>query len=228
MSKDKIILFDDKKNCCACGACMNVCPKDAIRMEEDEYGFLYPQIDETKCVQCGACKKVCAYQNEQVKNAPIKCYAAVNKNKSELMKSASGGIFAAMATSVLKEGGVVFGAALDFEDGHAHPHHVAVRELSQLYRLQGSKYVQSAIENTYMEAKKELDSGKKVLFSGTPCQIAGLYGYLRKEYENLCTVDVICHGVPSARMFDDFLQNETKKRNAKSVKNYIFRDKKKG
>ena len=79
MSKDKIILFDDKKNCCACGACMNVCPKDAIRMEEDEYGFLYPQIDETKCVQCGACKKVCAYQNEQVKNAPIKCYAAVNK-----------------------------------------------------------------------------------------------------------------------------------------------------
>ena len=113
-----------------------------------------------------------------------------------------------MATSVLKEGGVVFGAALDFEDGHAHPHHVAVRELSQLYRLQGSKYVQSAIENTYMEAKKELDSGKKVLFSGTPCQIAGLYGYLRKEYENLCTVDVICHGVPSARMFDDFLQNE--------------------
>ena len=120
MSKDKIILFDDKKNCCACGACMNVCPKDAIRMEEDEYGFLYPQIDETKCVQCGACKKVCAYQNEQVKNAPIKCYAAVNKNKSELMKSASGGIFAAMATSVLKEGGVVFGAALDFEDGHAH------------------------------------------------------------------------------------------------------------
>ena len=228
MSKDKIILFDDKKNCCACGACMNVCPKDAIRMEEDEYGFLYPQIDETKCVQCGACKKVCAYQNEQVKNAPIKCYAAVNKNKSELMKSASGGIFAAMATSVLKEGGVVFGAALDFEDGHAHPHHVAVRELSQLYRLQGSKYVQSAIENTYMEAKKELESGKKVLFSGTPCQIAGLYGYLRKEYENLCTVDVICHGVPSARMFDDFLQNETKKRNAKSVKNYIFRDKKKG
>lgn len=105
MSKDKIILFDDKKNCCACGACMNVCPKDAIRMEEDEYGFLYPQIDETKCVQCGACKKVCAYQNEQVKNAPIKCYAAVNKNKAELMKSASGGIFAAMATSVLKEGG---------------------------------------------------------------------------------------------------------------------------
>ena len=154
MSKDKIILFDDKKNCCACGACMNVCPKDAIRMEEDEYGFLYPQIDETKCVQCGACKKVCAYQNEQVKNAPIKCYAAVNKNKSELMKSASGGIFAAMATSVLKEGGVVFGAALDFEDGHAHPHHVAVRELSQLYRLQGSKYVQSAIENTYMEANQ--------------------------------------------------------------------------
>lgn len=228
MSKDKIILFDDKKNCCACGACMNICPKNAIKMQEDEYGFLYPQIDENKCVQCGACKKVCAYQNGQVKNTPIKCYAAVNKNKDELLKSASGGIFAAMAMTILKDGGVVFGAALDFEDGHAHPHHVAVREASQLYRLQGSKYVQSAIENTYAEAKEELDLGKKVLFSGTPCQIAGLYGYLRKEYENLITVDVICHGVPSAKMFDDFLQNETKKRGAKKVKSYVFRDKKKG
>lgn len=228
MSKDKIILFDDKKNCCACGACMNICPKNAIKMQEDEYGFLYPRIDEKKCVQCGACQKVCAYQNGQVGNTPIKCYAAVNKDKEELMKSASGGIFAAMATTILKDGGVAFGAALDFEDGHAHPHHIAVREESQLYRLQGSKYVQSVIENTYAEAKEELDLGKKVLFSGTPCQIAGLYGYLRKEYENLITVDVICHGVPSAKMFDDFLQNETKRRGAEKVKSYIFRDKKKG
>ncbi len=171
---------------------------------------------------CGACKKVCAYQNGQVNNTPIKCYAAVNKDKEELMKSASGGIFAAMATTILKDGGVVFGAALDFEDGHAHPHHIAVREESQLYRLQGSKYVQSVIENTYAEAKEELDLGKKVLFSGTPCQIAGLYGYLRKEYENLITVDVICHGVPSAKMFDDFLQNETKRRGAEKVKSYIL------
>ena len=177
MSKDKIILFDDKKNCCACGACMNICPKNAIKMQEDEYGFLYPRIDEKKCVQCGACQKVCAYQNGQVGNTPIKCYAAVNKDKEELMKSASGGIFAAMATTILKDGGVVFGAALDFENGHAHPHHIAVREVSQLYRLQGSKYVQSAIENTYVEAKEELNLGKKVLFSGTPCQIAGLYSY---------------------------------------------------
>lgn len=223
-----IILFDEKTKCCACGACKNICPKGAIAMKEDEYGFLYPQIDEKKCVQCGICKKVCAYQNGQVKNTPIKCYAAVNKNKVELMKSASGGIFVAVATSVLKEGGVVFGAALDFEDGHAHPHHIAVREISQLYRLQGSKYVQSAIENTYEEAKKELNLGKKVLFSGTPCQIAGLYGYLRREYENLFTVDVICHGVPSAKMFDDFLQNETNKRNVKKIKEYIFRDKKRG
>ena len=223
-----IILFDEKTKCCACGACKNICPKGAIAMKEDEYGFLYPQIDEKKCVQCGICKKVCAYQNGQVKNTPIKCYAAVNKNKVELMKSASGGIFVAVATSVLKEGGVVFGAALDFEDGHAHPHHIAVREISQLYRLQGSKYVQSAIENTYEEAKEELNLGKKVLFSGTPCQIAGLYGYLRREYENLFTVDVICHGVPSAKMFDDFLQNETNKRNVKKIKEYIFRDKKRG
>lgn len=223
-----IILFDEKTKCCACGACKNICPKGAIAMKEDEYGFLYPQIDEKKCVQCGICKKVCAYQNGQVKNIPIKCYAAVNKNKVELMKSASGGIFVAVATSVLKEGGVVFGAALDFEDGHAHPHHIAVREISQLYRLQGSKYVQSAIENTYEEAKEELNLGKKVLFSGTPCQIAGLYGYLRREYENLFTVDVICHGVPSAKMFDDFLQNETNKRNVKKIKEYIFRDKKRG
>lgn len=228
MSKDKIILFDDKKNCCACGACMNICPKNAIKMQEDEYGFLYPQIDENKCVQCGACQKVCAYQNGQVGNTPIKCYAAVNKDKEELMKSASGGIFAAMATTILKDDGVVFGAALDFENGHAHPHHIAVREVSQVYRLQGSKYVQSAIENTYVEAKEELDLGKKVLFSGTPCQIAGLYSYLRKGYENLYTIDVICHGVPSAKFFDDYIQYMTKKNKAKAVISYSFRDKKKG
>ena len=104
--------------------CMNVCPKDAIRMEEDEYGFLYPQIDETKCVQCGACKKVCAYQNGPKLFEPKQVFVAVSKNKNQLLNSASGGVFAAVATKILKDGGVVFGATLDFENGHANPHHI--------------------------------------------------------------------------------------------------------
>ena len=217
MSKDKIILFDDKKNCCACGACMNVCPKDAIRMEEDDYGFLYPQIDETKCVQCGACKKVCAYQNGSKLFEPKQVFVAVSKNKKQLLNSASGGVFAAVATKILKDGGVVFGATLDFENGHANPHHIKIENQKQLTKLQGSKYVQSAIGITYKQTKDYLKKGRIVLFSGTPCQISGLYEYLGKEYDNLYTIDVICHGVPNAKFFDDYLQIEKQRRSADNI-----------
>lgn len=228
MSKDKIILFDDKKNCCACGACMNVCPKDAIRMEEDEYGFLYPQIDETKCVQCGACKKVCAYQNGPKLFEPKQVFVAVSKNKNQLLNSASGGVFAAVATKILKDGGVVFGATLDFENGHANPHHIKIENQKQLTKLQGSKYVQSSIGITYKQTKDYLKKGRIVLFSGTPCQISGLYEYLGKEYNNLYTIDVICHGVPNAKFFDDYLQIEKQRRSADKIEDYAFRDKRKG
>lgn len=228
MSKDKIILFDDKKNCCACGACMNICPKNAIKMQEDEYGFLYPQIDENKCVQCGACKKVCSYQKEHVLHEPKKVFVAVSKNKNQLLNSASGGVFAAIATKILNDGGIVFGATLDFENGHANPHHIMIDNKNELIRLQGSKYVQSSIRDAYSKAKEFLLKGRIVLFSGTPCQIDGLYGYLGKKFENLITIDVICHGVPNACFFDDYLQIEKRKRKADRIIDYAFRDKIKG
>lgn len=224
----KITLFQEKKSCCACGACSNICPKQAIHMQEDEYGFLYPQIDEEKCIHCGACKRVCAYQNISETNEPLAAYAAINQDKTQKMQSASGGIFAAMATKVLEAGGVVCGAALDVVEEHFVPHHIVITKQEDLYKLQGSKYVQSCTQETYRIVREYLQKQKKVLYSGTPCQIAGLKGFLGKEYPDLITIDLICHGVPSARMFDDFMQVEKKKRNIKKFHSYSFRTKEKG
>lgn len=225
---EKIVLFDNKINCCGCGACVNVCPQKAIDMKEDECGFLYPRVDKKKCVGCKLCKKVCEYQNKMPQKQPVKVFAAVNKNESQLMNSASGGVFAAMAKLILESGGVVFGAALDFKNGHAIPHHIFIENEEELHRLQGSKYVQSSIGNTYVQAKKFLEQGRSVLFSGTPCQVAGLYGFLNKDYKNLITIDLICHGVPNAKFFDDYIQIENHRRRGKEVVGYSFRDKKKG
>lgn len=224
----KIVLFSSKNDCCGCGACMNICPKQAIFMQEDEYGFLYPKINESLCIECKICQKVCFYQNKEPQNEPIKVYAAVNKDEKQLLKSASGGAFSAIATQFLKENGVVFGATLTFENEEANPHHVYIEVVEDLPKLQGSKYVQSSLNDCYKEAKEFLEKGRKVLFSGTPCQIASLYGYLGKDYENLLTIDVICHGVPSARFFNDFLKNEKDKNFASKVIDYSFRDKTKG
>ena len=137
------VLFEKKTECCACGACLNICPKQAISLHEDEYGFLYPKINEELCIGCGACKKVCAFQNVEETNTPIKCFAAVSKDKEQAKKSASGGIFAALATKAIQEGGVVYGAAFDDDWTLSHR---AVYSLSDLTKLQGSKYVQSNIE----------------------------------------------------------------------------------
>ncbi len=222
-----IVLFKNKKTCCGCGACASICPKEAISMKPDNQGFIYPVIDSDLCVSCGACKKVCAYQNESSLHKPVQAYAAVNKAKEQLEKSASGGIFAAAATFFLENNGVVFGSALDFEDGHPIAHLIGIEDIEQLKRIQGSKYVQSSVEQTYKQARRKLDVGKNVLFSGTPCQIAGLYGYLRKDYSNLWTIDVICHGVPNLRFFDDYLHIERQKRGGIPI-GYSFRDKKRG
>lgn len=223
-----IVLFKDKNDCCACGACENICPKRAISMKRDEYGCLYPKIDENICIKCGACKQVCAFQGENKSSIPCKTFAAVNRNQSQLMGSSSGGVFSAVASKFLQEGGVVFGATLTFENGHANPHHIAVETLEDLPKLQGSKYVQSNIDFCYQEAQEFLNRGRKVLFSGTPCQVAGLYGYLCRPYKNLTTMDVICHGVPNAKFFDEYIQMEKTRRRAKKITGYIFRDKKNG
>ena len=169
-----IVLFDDKKDCCGCGACMNVCPKNAIRMAEDEVGFVYPEIDQNLCVGCGACKKACGYQTQPLMQKSEAVYAAASNNDNFLRKSASGGAFAVLAENVLKKDGVVYGAALPLENGKLEPKHLRIDTVERLPELQGSKYVQSAIGDTYAQAQKDLLDGKRVLFSGTPCQIAGL------------------------------------------------------
>ncbi len=215
------VLFSNKDNCCACGACLNICPQNAIEMIEDDCGFIYPKINKDECVNCGACTRVCAFQNGDVTNSPIDCFAAVSKNKEQALKSASAGIFSAIATKVLSEGGVVFGAAFDSEWNVSH---IKVESLQELSLLQGSKYVHSNTKYTFKEAKKCLDEGKNVVYSGTPCQIDGFKKYLGREYEKLLTIDIVCHGVPSNRMFKDYIRLlETK--HGGEITSFTFRDK---
>lgn len=222
--KDKVSLFSEKKDCCGCGACENVCPKKAISMKEDECGFIYPEIDYSLCVGCELCKKVCAFQNVEEKNSPIEVYAAIYRNREQAKKSASGGIFAAIAKKIIEDNGVVFGAAFD-ESWNVR--HIEVTTLEELIKLQGSKYTQSLIDDTYKRAKEILQTGRKVLYSGTPCQIAGLKQYLNKEFDNLLTIDIVCHGVPNNKMFKEYI-NILENKNSGKLRCFNFRDKENG
>lgn len=224
---ERIILFENKRECCGCGACYNICPQKAISMEEDELGYVYPVIDEAKCVKCGLCKKICHYQDNENMQKPIKTLAAANKNEDLLKKVASGGIFSSVAESILEDDGIVFGASMEYKNGVLVPMHISVSNKEELLKLQGSKYVQSFIGDTYAEAKKYLLEGRKVLFSGTPCQISGLKSYLGKDFENLYTIDIICHGVPNAKWFQNYIKVLEEKLQGK-VYYYNFRDKSKG
>lgn len=217
--QSEVILFDKKEKCCGCGACMNVCPQKAISMQEDEFGFIYPQIDTNVCIKCGACKLVCNFQYKTEENAPIQTFAACAKSEVILKKAASGGAFSVLAISILSKGGVVFGAAFDETWRVCH---IGIESVEELYRLQGSKYVQSNVDTTYQQVKRLLKEGRTVLYSGTPCQIAGLYGYLGKNDKNLLTVDLICHGVPNQRMFLDYLSTFG------TVRTFSFREKSAG
>jgi len=194
-------------------------------MEEDEYGFLYPCINEKLCVACGSCNEVCGYQNRDETNLPINAYAAVTKLDSPMYRrSASGGVFAGLAQIFLAENGLVYGCSLELTNNQLKPSHIRIDSMEELPKLQGSKYVQSDIGRTYTEVKTFLEAGRLILFSGTPCQIAGLKSYLRKGYENLYTLDVICHGVPSIKLFQDYLAELEKKLRGKII-DFKFRDK---
>ena len=192
----------NKANCCGCYGCQNACPTNAISFEPDEEGFWYPRIDEALCVQCGKCIEVCPCRNKP-EVLPVKQTLACNaKDKQELMSSSSGGIFAVLARAVLKKGGYVCGAA--FDDNFSVSHRIIDSE-SSLGELKGTKYVQSRIGSVYAEIKMLLEQQKTVLFSGTPCQVAGLKTYLNKDYDNLISVDLICHGVPSPMIWQKYL-----------------------
>lgn len=198
-----MIHITDKKKCCGCSACVQRCPKQCISLTEDEEGFLYPYVNEESCVECGLCEKICPILNPQEETFPLQVIAAKNTNTEERLGSSSGGLFLPLAKSIINEGGIVFGA--DY-DSNWEVHHVGVENISGLYALMMSKYLQSRIENTYKEAEKFLKCGRKVMFVGTPCQIAGLHGFLRhKVYPNLLTIDVVCHGAPSPGVWRQYL-----------------------
>ena len=189
-----MISISDKHNCCGCSACVQVCPKQCISFDEDEQGFLYPHVDEECCIDCGLCEKVCPYLNQNKSRKPLKALAVVNPSEDVRLKSSSGGIFTILAESIINKGGVVFGARFDEKWEVVHDY-VETKEGLEAFR--GAKYVQSRIGETYNLAKVFLNEGRKVLYTGTPCQISGLLLFLRKEYENLFCVEIACHGVPS-------------------------------
>lgn len=219
-----IILFQRKENCCGCGACRAACPRHAITMEKDIYGFRYPVIASELCISCGICRKVCAYQQKRENSSPRKVYALSSKNTDILQKSSSGGVFSGIAERLIEEGGVVFGAAFIKEQGELTVRHCSAMTKKELKKQLGSKYVQSDLGDTFAVAKDYLEKGKKVLYSGTPCQIAGLKAYLGTDYDNLLTMDLVCHGVPSNSMFREYLKSEEARIEA-PIEDLKFRDK---
>lgn len=198
-----MIHITDKKNCCGCSACVQRCPKQCIRLEEDTEGFLYPQVDEETCIKCGLCEKVCPILNQADKQSVLEVLAVKNPNDEERMNSSSGGVFLLLAREVINQGGVVFGAVYD-ESWEVH--HVYAEKIEDVYPMMGSKYLQSKIGNSFKDAERFLKQGREVLFVGSPCQIAGLRTYLRnKQYSNLLAVDFLCHGVPSPGVWRRYL-----------------------
>lgn len=212
------LLSRDK--CVNCTACYNVCPKDAIVLEEGELGFQYPIINEKKCVDCGFCKRVCPINNINGYKSPIRCYAAYNKNDNQRMNASSGGAVALLVDYVLQENGLVIGAAFD---AHLKLNHIVASTKAEAERIFGSKYIPSNLGEVFSIIKSEIVN-RKVLFVGTPCQVAGLKAFLVIDYDNLICVDLVCHGVPSPKLFYKYI-NELEKKYEDKVIAYNFREK---
>lgn len=214
----------EKKECCGCTACVHMCPANCITMQEDEEGFLYPVIEEEKCIHCHKCVGVCPVRNTKQINTKTETFVGYSTDEEIRKQSSSGGIFSVVAEWIIQQKGVVFGAAFDdtFE-----VHHIAVETKAELEKLRGSKYVQSRLENVYLQVKQYLEMKRIVLFTGTACQIAGLKNYLNTEDENLYTIDVLCHGVPSPKIWRMYL-DEKQKQYHSSIHKYEFRNKEKG
>ena len=208
----------EKKDCCGCEACVQRCPKQCITLKEDEEGFLYPEVNKDVCIACGLCEKVCPVINQGNPIEPLSVFAAINPNEDIRLQSSSGGIFTMLAESVIDRGGVVFGVGFNKQWEVVHKYTETKEGLAE---FRGSKYVQSRVGNSFSQAETFLKQGREVLFSGTPCQIAGLKHFLRKDYSNLLTVDFICHGVPSPGVFRQYLKEEKEKVTRKGRKNSV-------
>ena len=207
-------LFVRQSECCGCEACKNICPVNAIQMKNDAKGFAYPEIDQDKCISCGACQRVCPLKGEAQKPSAQKTYAVKHKNSGERKSCSSGGAFIEMARHIIKKGGVVYGAAYgeNFQVSH-----IRAADKAELERLKTSKYLQSRIGDVYSQVKADLNSGLPVLFSGTGCQVQGLRSFLGKDYPQLYCVDIVCHGVPSQKLFDDYIKYLEEKYKSKAV-----------
>lgn len=215
-----MIQINKKQDCCGCEACAQKCPKQCIQMKFDEQGFRYPVVDLSLCISCGLCESVCPVIHQSGPRKPLIIYGAINRNEKIRLDSSSGGIFTALAEKVIDKNGEVWGAM--FNKNHEIVHNY-VTETEQLSLLRGSKYVQSFIGFSYKRIESSLKEGKNVLFSGTPCQVAGLKRYLKKDYSTLFTVDFVCHGVPSVGVWKKYVEQQFGK-NA-CLENIQFRDK---
>lgn len=207
-------------HCTGCCVCASACPVRAIEIAKDEYGFVIPRIDRKRCIQCGNCKTVCPALVVE-SDMPKDCYAGLNKSRDLLLKSSSGGIFSAISEKILSEGGVVYGATMtaDFKVNH-----IRVDDKKELSKILGSKYVQSCMGNTYINICEDLQAGKTVLFSGTPCMVSAVKNYCRNEISGkLILVDIVCHGVPSQDFFDSYLLYLNEK--IGGIEHYKFRAK---
>lgn len=198
----------DKEICTGCGLCASMCPKQCIKMVTvGNLGHLYPQIDQDKCVDCGLCKKKCPSLNTPIQTVPITAYAAIAKDKEEYSSSTSGGAASVFSRYIIEKDGVVYGCAVVEDDDVIDIKHIRVDSLADLYRLKGSKYVQSRITDIIPQLKEDIKKGKKVLFIGTPCQCAAINNIYGKTPENLYLVDLICHGVPSFDLLKRHIKN---------------------
>lgn len=220
-----MVSITNKKDCCGCYACMSICGKHAITMRMDDEGFEYPVVNELQCVECGLCEKICPIINSEKEHCNNEQKGFLLQLRDNLIRkqSTSGGAFTAIATWVINRGGVVFGAALDTENFEVHHKYTDTVEGLEQFRI--SKYVQSHVDDCFIQVKQFLKEDKWVCFSGTPCQIEGLYHFLRKRvYEKLVLVDVVCYGIPSPGVFKDYMQWKQQKIGGK-FKKVLFREK---